>query len=1303
MNQYSRLYTFFFFILCFTCISKQVQAQCDPRRDSLALVALFDSTSGNNWTIKTNWKVVGQPISTWYGITTDAGGCVTCIDLDGETGCTPISRGIGNNLIGILPSNLDSLKVIRYLYLSDNKLNGRIPILNLPNLQDLKLYSNQLIGTMPKLNLPNLRILDFSLNRLKDTLPNFNSLNLVSLFLSSNQFYGKIPNFNSPNLQQLFVSSNQFTFQSLIPNILPINTKIYAPQDSIFKDTTYNKTINDPLSINLNIDDTVTTNIYKWYKNGTLFRTVNGSNKLSFASLALADAGVYTCEVTNPNAPLLTLYSRKATVLVTVVQNACRLSDSLELVKLYNATNGANWTNKWNLATPINTWYGVKLNANGCVECIDMDGILDCTLVSTATIIPKGNNLVGTIPNLKLDNLTALIIPSNKLTGKIPNFNLPNLQWLVLYDNQLNDTIPNFTAPNVYYLNLAKNQLSANIPKFSMAGLKFLFLAENKLSGNIPTTTTSINFMCQTNKFTFQNLLPNIIPIIEKNYAPQDSIFKDTTYQNTEGGNFATNLGIDDTVTTNIYKWYKNGTLFRTVNGSNKLSFASLALADAGVYTCQVTNPNAPLLTLFSRKATLKVLQTPPPTLTLLKDSLVLVFMDNVLATSANSTNIKVHGIETGFRTGTFTVQSAKVVFKPTTPFNTGEEIMVTFKSVQLVSGGFLSNGVIKKHIPVTVRSNPNFISPQYTGLQTAVTHDGGAVYAADLNRDGRVDLIQHSGFYGLDIPYTIQFQNSDGSFTTSQTITSNKYSGVGSLADLNNDGYPDLTVTTNAPSEFKVYLNDRTGRFTTGTSYNLPSFNDALTYGDVDGDGDIDFVSSAGLSGGTNYIGVAKNNGNGTFQSVVLYSIDPTFGYGVHLNDMDNDGDLDILLQGGNPFGKTPLIILFENDGLGNYSRVQQYGQINSNSGLIRDFNNDGKLDLITTVNDSLRLFLGSGNMTLQTPPINIDNSLSSLYSWFFGDFNGDNSMDFIISSKNVGFKPLRLYNNNGTGNFTIQQLCLTLDGGGSVSDINNDGKLDIAYWSTGSKKTFVVYQVPTIDSLKQDSICSGNTYRLPTGRIVSLAGTYLDTARSNIGCDSIRFTTKVFIKAPTDAIDDNVVVNETNAVEFTVTDNDRFDVTAQLSITLLKKPQYGTLTTLGNGKFRYESLPILRGVTQTFTYQLCNTLCPNDCDSARVTIDIQGVSPVQKASKGITPQNQDGKNDVLEFDETEDVTRYPESELIIYNRWNDIVFRAKPYLNNWDGNRNGKPLPAGTYYYILHLNQKEGKTLIGDVTIIR
>jgi hypothetical protein len=41
----------------------------------------------------------------------------------------------------------------------------------------------------------------------------------------------------------------------------------------------------------------------------------------------------------------------------------------------------------------MTTWYGIKLNASGCVECIDMDGTVNCFDSYTG----KGNNLVGTL------------------------------------------------------------------------------------------------------------------------------------------------------------------------------------------------------------------------------------------------------------------------------------------------------------------------------------------------------------------------------------------------------------------------------------------------------------------------------------------------------------------------------------------------------------------------------------------------------------------------------------------------------------------------------------------------------------------------------------------------------------------------------------------------------------------------------------------------------------------------------------------------------------------------------------------
>ena len=96
------------------------------------------------------------------------------------------------------------------------------------------------------------------------------------------------------------------------------------------------------------------------------------------------------------NFPLTTFLSEK--------NMDCRQQDSLVLVELYNATGGANWTNTWDLGQSMDTWYGVALNAEGCVEVLDLDGntntnCLDC--------YGGGNQLTDTIP-LGIWNLVHL-------------------------------------------------------------------------------------------------------------------------------------------------------------------------------------------------------------------------------------------------------------------------------------------------------------------------------------------------------------------------------------------------------------------------------------------------------------------------------------------------------------------------------------------------------------------------------------------------------------------------------------------------------------------------------------------------------------------------------------------------------------------------------------------------------------------------------------------------------------------------------------------------------------------------------
>lgn len=78
------------------------------------------------------------------------------------------------------------------------------------------------------------------------------------------------------------------------------------------------------------------------------------------------------------------------------------------------------------------------------------------------------------------------------------------------------------------------------------------------------------------------------------------------------------------------------------------------------------------------------------------------------------------------------------------------------------------------------------------------------------------------------------------------------------------------------------------------------------------------------------------------------------------------------------------------------------------------------------------------------------------------------------------------------------------------------------------------------------------------------------------------------------------------------------------------------------------------------------------------------------------ITP-NGDGYNDVLEF---ANLTKFDTYSLTIFNRHGMTVYDSFNYQNDWDGTRNGSPLPEGVYFYILRIGQIELKS---SLTLIR
>ena len=143
---------------------------------------------------------------------------------------------------------------------------------------------------------------------------------------------------------------------------------------------------------------------------------------------------------------------------------------------------------------------------------------------------------------------------------------------------------------------------------------------------------------------------------------------------------------------------------------------------------------------------------------------------------------------------------------------------------------------------------------------------------------------------------------------------------------------------------------------------------------------------------------------------------------------------------------------------------------------------------------------------------------------------------------------------------------------------------------------------------------------------------------------------------------------------------------------------PQYATamLTTTGEGSWAQapggptvavivsplSDTTSITGLNTLGTYNFINTNANGCTDTVAVT-----VIAASTVIPNIFTPNGDGKNDIFEI---KGLDSYPGSQLIIFNRWGNEVYRADNYLNNWDGSN----LAEGTYYYVLNRRERTGST---------
>lgn len=450
-----------------------------------ALIALYNATGGDNWTNNTGWLGADGTECSWFGVICDDSGVVEINLLD-------------NGLVGTIPTELSQLSALENLKLGRNQLTGNIPVElgQLSNLIRLHLFTNQLSGPIPVelSQLSNLLELFLGGNQLSGSIPSelAQLSNLGGLVLYSNQLSGSIPTELGAlsNLKVLYLYNNQLT--GSIPTSLgqlSNLTQLLLHQNQL------SGPIPEPLGQLSNLEQLT---LQQNQLSGSIPEALTTLNELTILNLSNNNFTGYVPEFSESVALNVdgNNFFSNSTVLSANEKSA--------LIALYNATGGANWTDKTG-------WLG----AEG-TECSWFGVICDSTGVVEINLI--GNGLTGTVPSSvsQLVELRSLRLYNNQLTGSIPSElgQLSKLTRLYLYNNQLSGAIPTELGQltNLGSLGLNQNQLSEPIPASlgQLSNLVELHLQQNQLSGSIPVELGQLSNL--TRLSVHQNQLTGAIP-----------------------------------------------------------------------------------------------------------------------------------------------------------------------------------------------------------------------------------------------------------------------------------------------------------------------------------------------------------------------------------------------------------------------------------------------------------------------------------------------------------------------------------------------------------------------------------------------------------------------------------------------------------------------------------------------------------------------------------------------------------------------------------------------------------------------
>ncbi|MBI3820277.1 MAG: VCBS repeat-containing protein [Planctomycetes bacterium] len=272
---------------------------------------------------------------------------------------------------------------------------------------------------------------------------------------------------------------------------------------------------------------------------------------------------------------------------------------------------------------------------------------------------------------------------------------------------------------------------------------------------------------------------------------------------------------------------------------------------------------------------------------------------------------------------------------------------------------------------------------------------------------------------------------------------------------DLNGDGRIDLAAACSGANAVSIFINNGLGGFLPKTTFSAGANPRCVAIGDLNLDGKLDIVTANNSAPGD--VSVLLGNGAGAFGTPSNFVVgagtsfySPRF---VAIGDWGGDGKPDLLTA---DFSHT--IAYLKGDGSGAFAFLQIFelgaGSMPS-SVVFSEFNGDGTLDFVVTKQNwnSATVFIGNGagggaatDFAVAAGPVHAA----------AGDLNNDGKVDIVTANTNSD--NISVLINNGTGGFA--GATDFTDGGPPVAsgstavaigEFNNDGKPDVACVTTG------------------------------------------------------------------------------------------------------------------------------------------------------------------------------------------------------------------------------------------------------------